>query len=88
MYTNQKEINWKDYKGHVCRECWMEQFNISDEDQLRPNIYELWAFRNQKKLFKSNIFFLDQLKKSDFDKSLDTQLSVENRQWLQIEKTV
>tara|TARA_B100000795_G_scaffold219086_1_gene173313 strand:+ start:811 stop:2715 length:1905 start_codon:yes stop_codon:yes gene_type:complete len=88
LYTNQKEINWKDYKGHVCRECWMEQFNISDEDQLRPNIYELWAFRNQKKLFKSNIFFLDQLKKSDFDKSLDTQLSVENRQWLQIEKTV
>ena len=58
LYTNQKEINWKDYKGHVCRECWMEQFNISDEDQLRPNIYELWAFRNQKKLFKSNIFFL------------------------------
>ena len=88
LYKNQKEINWKDYKGHVCRECWMEQFNISDEDQLRPNIYELWAFRNQKKLFKSNIFFLDQLKKSDFDKSLDTQLSVENRQWLQIEKTV
>ena len=88
LYTNQKEINWKDYKGHVCRECWIEQFNISDEDQLRPNIYELWAFRNQKKLFKSNIFFLDQLKKSDFDKSLDTQLSVENRQWLQIEKTV
>ena len=88
VYTNQKEINWKDYKGHVCRECWMEQFNISDEDHLRPNIYELWAFRNQKKLFKSNIFFLDQLKKSDFDKSLDTQLSVENRQWLQIEKTV
>ena len=88
LYTNQKEINWKDYKGHVCRECWMEQFNISDEDHLRPNIYELWAFRNQKKLFKSNIFFLDQLKKSDFDKSLDTQLSVENRQWLQIEKTV
>ena len=88
LYTNQKEINWKDYNGHVCRECWMEQFNISDEDQLRPNIYELWAFRNQKKLFKSKIFFLDQLKKSDFDKSLDTQLSVENRQWLQIEKTV
>ena len=88
LYTNQKEINWKDYKGHVCRECWIEQFNISDEDQLRPNIYELWAFRNQKQLFKSNIFFLDQLKKSDFDKSLDTQLSVENRQWLQIEKTV
>ena len=88
LYTNQKEINWKDYNGHVCRECWMEQFNISDEDKLRPNIYELWQFRNQKPLFKSNIFFLDQLQKSDFDEPLETHLSIKNRQLLQIEKRV
>ena len=88
LYTNQKEINWKDYNGHVCRECWMEQFNISDEDKLRPNIYELWQFRNQKTLFKSNIFFLDQLQKSDFDEPLETHLSIKNRQLLQIEKRV
>ena len=88
LYTNQKEINWKDYKGHVCRECWMEQFNIGDEDKLRPNIYELWQFRNQKTLFKSNIFFLDQLQKSDFDEPLETHLSIKNRQLLQIEKRV
>jgi len=88
LYTNQKEINWKDYNGHVCRECWMEQFNIGDEDKLRPNIYELWQFRNQKTLFKSNIFFLDQLQKSDFDEPLDTHLSIKNRQLLQIEKRV
>ena len=88
LYTNQKEINWKDYNGHVCRECWMEQFNIGDEDKLRPNIYELWQFRNQKTLFKSNIFFLDQLQKSDFDEPLETHLSIKNRQLLQIEKRV
>ena len=88
LYTNQKEINWKDYNGHVCRECWMEQFNIGDEDKLRPNIYELWQFRNQKTLFKSNIFFLDQLQKSDFDEPLDTHLSIKNRQLIQIEKRV
>ena len=88
LYTNQKQINWKDYNGHVCRECWMEQFNISDEDKLRPNIYELWQFRNQKPLFKSNIFFLDQLQKSDFDEPLETHLSIKNRQLLQIEKRV
>ena len=88
LYTNQKQINWKDYNGHVCRECWMEQFNISDEDKLRPNIYELWQFRNQKTLFKSNIFFLDQLQKSDFDEPLETHLSIKNRQLLQIEKRV
>ena len=88
LYTNQKEINWKDYNGHVCRECWMEQFNIGDEDKLRPNIYELWQFRNQKTLFKSNIFFLDQLQKSDFDEPLDSHLSIKNRQLLQIEKRV
>lgn len=88
LYTNQKEINWKDYNGHVCRKCWMEQFKISDKDKLRPNIYELWQFRKQKTLFKSNIFFLDQLQKSDFDEPLDTHLSIKKRQLLQIEKRV
>ena len=66
----------------------MEQFYIGDKDKLRPNIYELWQFRNQKTLFKSNIFFLDQLQKSDFDEPLETHLSIKNRQLLQIEKRV
>ena len=88
VYTNQKEINWKKYNGHVCRECWIEQFDISEDDKLRPNIYELWQFRKQKKLFKSNVFYLDQLVKSDFDDTSDNQLSVKSRQWLQIEKRV
>ena len=88
LYTNEKEINWQNYNGHVCRECWIEQFSISEDNQKRPNIYELWQFRHQKKLFKSNIFFLDQLSKQDFDDSSDTYLSIKNRQWLQIEKRV
>ena len=88
VYTNQKEINWKNYNGHVCRECWIEQFDMSENDKLRPNIYELWQFRKQKKLFKSNVFFLDQLVKSDFDDTHDNYLSVKSRQWLQIEKRV
>ena len=88
LYTNEKEINWQNYNGHVCRECWIEQFSISEDNQKRPNIYELWQFRHQKKLFKSNIFFLDQLSKQDFDDSSHTYLSIKNRQWLQIEKRV
>lgn len=88
LYTNEKEINWENYNGHVCRECWIEQFSISEDNQKRPNIYELWQFRHQKKLFKSNIFFLDQLNKQDFDDFSDTYLSIKNRQWLQIEKRV
>ena len=88
LYTNEKEINWQNYNGHVCRECWIEQFSISEDNQKRPNIYELWQFRHQKKLFKSNIFFLDQLSKQDFDDYSDTYLSIKNRQWLQIEKRV
>ena len=88
VYTNQKEIDWKNYNGHVCRECWIEQFDISENDKLRPNIYELWQFRKQKKLFKSNVFFLDQLVKSNFDDTHDNHLSVKSRQWLQIEKRV
>ena len=88
VYTNQKEIDWKNYNGHVCRECWIEQFDMSENDKHRPNIYELWQFRKQKKLFKSNVFFLDQLVKSDFDDTHDNHLSVKSRQWLQIEKRV
>ena len=88
VYTKQKEIDWKNYNGHVCKDCWLEQFDISQDDKLRPNIYELWQFRKQKKLFKSNIFFLDQLVKSDFDDTHDNHLSVKSRQWLQIEKRV
>ncbi len=88
VYTNQKEINWKNYNDHVCRECWIEQFDISENDKLQPNIYELWQFRKQKKLFKLNVFFLDQLVKSDFDDTHDNHLSVKSRQWLQIEKRV
>ncbi len=88
LYTNEKEINWQNYNGHVCRECWIEQFSINEDNQKRPNIYELWQFRHQKKLFKSNIFFLDQLSKQDFDDFSDTYLSIKNRQWLQIEKRV
>ena len=86
LYVNEKEINWKHYNGHVCRDCWMQQFNISD--YLRPNIYELWNFKKQKKLFKSNIFFLDQLHHQDFQDTCDTHLTVQNRQWLQIKKRV
>ncbi len=88
VYTKQKEIDWKNYNGHVCKDCWLEQFDINQDDKLRPNIYELWQFRKQKKLFKSNIFFLDQLVKSDFDDTHDNHLSVKSRQWLQIEKRV
>ena len=88
VYTKQKEIVWKNYNGNVCKDCWLEQFDISQDDKLRPNIYELWQFRKQKKLFKSNIFFLDQLVKSDFDDTHDNHLSVKSRQWLQIEKRV
>ncbi len=88
VYTKQKEIDWKNYNGHVCKDCWLEQFDISQDDKLRPNIYELWQFRKQKKLFKSNVFFLDQLVKSDFDDTHDNHLSVKSRQWLQIEKRV
>jgi len=86
LYVNENEINWEHYNDHVCRDCWMQQFNISD--YLRPNIYELWNFKKQKKLFKSNIFFLDQLHHQDFQDTCDTHLTVQNRQWLQIKKRV
>ena len=83
LYTNQKHINWSDYNGHVCKDCWMQQYQIEDKDKLRPNIYELWQFRNHSKYLKSKIFFLDQLNESEFYEPFNNTLSVKNRQWLQ-----
>ena len=88
LYINQKHINWSDYNGHVCKDCWMQQYQIEDKDKLRPNIYELWQFRNHSKYLKSKIFFLDQLNESEFYEPFNNSLSVKNRQWLQIQKRV
>ena len=88
LYVHKKNINWKDYNGYVCKDCWKNQFNISENDSLRPNLYELWQFRKQKELFNDNIFFLDQLKSSEFEESKNGPLSVKARQWIQIQKRV
>ena len=55
---------------------------------MRPNIFEIWNFRNKKKYIDKNIFFLDQLQESDFNERSITHLTVQNRQWLQIESRV
>lgn len=88
LYVDHKHINWHDYNGHVCRDCWKEQYNISESDLSRPNLYELWQFRKHKEFFKDNLFFLDQLKSSDFEESMRGPLSVKARQWIQIKKRV
>ena len=88
LYVHKKNINWKDYNGYVCKDCWKNQFNISENDSLRPNLYELWQFRKHKELFNDSIFFLDQLKSSDFEESKNGPLSVKARQWIQIQKRV
>ena len=58
LYVHKKNINWKDYNGYVCEDCWKNQFNISENDSLRPNLYELWQFRKHKELFNDSIFFM------------------------------
>ena len=88
LYVHKKNINWKDYNGYVCKDCWKNQFNISENDSLRPNLYELWQFRKHKELFNDSIFFLDQLNSSDFEESKNGPLSVKARQWIQIQKRV
>ena len=88
LYVHKKNINWKDYNGYVCKDCWKNQFNISEKDSLRPNLYELWQFRKHKELFNDSIFFLDQLNSSDFEESKNGPLSVKARQWIQIQKRV
>lgn len=88
IYSNNKNLEWSNFINHFCIDCWMSQFKISVENKLRPNIFEIWNFRNQKIYIDKNIFFLDQLHESDFNERSITHLTVQNRQWLQIESRV
>ena len=57
VYTKQKEIDWKNYNGHVCKDCWLEQFDISQDDKLRPNIYMSFGSLENRKNYSNQIYF-------------------------------
>lgn len=88
LYTNKDDLNWGKFNNHICKDCWTDQFEIDDSEKNRPNIYELWVFSKKKKFITNGIYFLDQLNKKDFSDRSSKKITVQHRQWLQIEGRV
>jgi hypothetical protein len=66
--------------------CFKTQFNWSEIDFNRPNIFNVWNLKNPK-LMEQGILFKDQLTREDIKyKEKSDHLDPTQRQWLQIEK--
>ena len=88
IFKSNNNLNWDDFTEHVCESCWKSQYSISETDEDRPNVFELWNYRSKQKSILSHKFFLDQLDRNEFLKKSKNYLTVQNRQLLQIEKRV
>ena len=66
--------------------CFKTQYNWSEKDFSRPNIFNVWNLKNPK-LMEQGILFKDQLTQEDIKyKEKPDCLDSTERQWLQIEK--
>ena len=88
IFESNNHLDWDDFGDHVCESCWKSQYSISETDEDRPNVFELWNYRSKHKSILSHRFFLDQLDRNEFLKKSENYLTVQNRQLLQIEKRV
>lgn len=66
------------------KECWKEALAFSDADFDRPSVMEIWNFQKKQEFLRHKKFFMRDLEEIDFDLDKPTQ----ERQWLQVQKTV
>lgn len=79
----------KDHLKSGFEECWKEQMNFADNDFKKPNIFELWNFRNGPKLLDQGKFFMEEINEEDIGMKTNANgLSTQHRQWVQLEKTL
>lgn len=75
-------------------ECWQKFANFKAEDFQRPHIFAIWNFKGKKSLLAQGKYFQDELNQSDIIKKQvptsnpDDGLSGQERQWLQVQKTL
>lgn len=70
-------------------ECWKEQAKFKKMDFEKQLVYNVWNYRGSEKMIESKKYFMEDLKKSDFDvsgKIEGPKISNRERQWLQVEK--
>lgn len=72
------------------RECWGQELDWDDEDFEKPSMLDVWNFRKKDDLLEEGKLFMEDLSEADIDIKPGTQngLSLTERQWIQIEKTV
>ncbi|MFK5927676.1 MAG: DUF2779 domain-containing protein [Desulfuromusa sp.] len=66
------------------KSCWKEAQGFSDADFSLPSVLDLWNFRKKQEFLETSRFFMRDLSEDDFDLEKSTQ----ERQWLQVEKTI
>lgn len=83
--------NGKEDSNHKSgfKECWKEYAGLKDEDFNKQFLFNVWNYRDSDKKINNGYYFIDDLKKEDFDITLpleEHQLSTKERQWLQVDK--
>ena len=70
--------------------CFKEQLNWTQTEFDKPNLMEVWDFKNGKKLFnEEQVLLMEDLKEEQFPVKVEAgKISRTERQWLQIEKQV
>ncbi len=73
------------------RSCWERQLKWSKNDFLEPHVFEIWDNRRKSNMVNEGIYHMKQLRKDhlgDFKPSPDGSMTRNERQWLQVVKTL
>lgn len=70
-------------------ECFQKQHHWQQSHFEKPKIFDVWSFRKGTELFKSGIYFMDELTEANIGlKEEQGRLSMTARQWIQIRREV
>lgn len=80
-------------KGHHSgyRTCWTKWLHWNRDQFIEPHVFEVWDNRRKAAMIEDGKYHMNQLNQNDigdFKPSKDGSMSRNERQWLQIEKTV
>ncbi|RZK40902.1 MAG: DUF2779 domain-containing protein [Pedobacter sp.] len=71
------------------KECFTRQHNWTENDFIKPNIFDVYFFIKGSKLFDEGVFFKEELTADNVGLKIEVEkLTTSHRQWLQIEKAV
>jgi len=75
-------------KNSGYRTCWKKKLDWTDEDFIKPHIFEIWNFKKKQNLIDSGIYHLENVRKDhigEFTPTKNGGMSTNERQWLQVE---